>query len=117
MHQNGLSYLIIELEDSGQPVQGIQPKNNNKGNPQMFGKRLSTLCNMTLHRVLKQKLPSRDAQQTRLMQEGSRNTTLSIMMGQHWAKWEKLGFENASRRQLWCYNTAVEIWTYFFVPS
>ena len=44
MHQNGLSYLIIELEDSGQPVQGIQPKNNNKGNPQMFGKRLSTLC-------------------------------------------------------------------------
>ena len=43
MHQNGLSYLIIELEDSGQPVQGIQPKNNNKGNPQMFGKRLSTL--------------------------------------------------------------------------
>ena len=36
MHQNGLSYLIIELEDSGQPVQGIQPKNNNNGKGQMF---------------------------------------------------------------------------------
>ena len=42
-HHKGLSFQIIELEDSGLPQQGILPahfsqKNNNKGNPQMFGK-------------------------------------------------------------------------------
>ena len=35
MQQNGVSYLIIELEDSGQPQQGILPKNNNKGKAQI----------------------------------------------------------------------------------
>ena len=31
-----VSYLIIELEDSGQPVQGIQPKKNNYGKAQII---------------------------------------------------------------------------------
>ena len=43
--ENGVSYLIIELEDSGQPVQGTQPKtNNNAGKAQMFVILLACIC-------------------------------------------------------------------------
>ena len=45
MHWNGLSYLIIVLEDSSQPVQGIQPKNNNNGKAQMFVILLASMWN------------------------------------------------------------------------
>ena len=37
--------MIIELEDSGQPVQGIEPKNNNNGKAQMFVILLASMCN------------------------------------------------------------------------
>ena len=35
---------MIELEDSGQPVQGIQPKNNNNGKAQMVVIILDSMC-------------------------------------------------------------------------
>ena len=45
MQKNGAPYLIFELEDSGQPVQGFQPKNNNNGKAQMFVILLASVWN------------------------------------------------------------------------
>ena len=41
---SGVSYLIFELDDSGQPEQGMQPKNKNNSKPQMYVILLASMC-------------------------------------------------------------------------
>ena len=36
--------MIIDLEDSGQPVRGIQPKNYNNGKAQMIVILIASMC-------------------------------------------------------------------------